>query len=460
MFGVLIYALLYNATPLTWNMVRRDEFEDEFSDFAKELSKVRFRECSTMVDEFILTHDCYIVFYKGDNDDPNKLPAVVPGSDYAIRTRWDVKQLINPEDDSEMNFSISEHVYFNQENLNEYTVVCLWSQKGENVLWESLKKTLPLIIAAIVFVSLLCSLIYTYFFARPVQKLSGVSGRIANMDFTAKSNLKRRDEIGDLGRDLDQLSSNLDETINKLNNRTEELEREMERTKELEKQKDVFFAAASHELKTPITIAQGQVRGMMDEIEPYNDIETYLPRTLSILKRMESLINEILTASRMQAGNEIVVHKEDFGSILRSGIDELKELLEVRGIALETRIEAGLFFEGNRDLTAMAIGAFLSNAVFYSSEGSEVIVTALKDSGKIRTVIRNTNSHIDEKDLPHLFEAFYRADSSRSRRSGGSGLGLYLGKLIIERQNGTVTLNNDGEDVVAEIILPFFMKNT
>jgi two-component system sensor histidine kinase VanS len=199
---------------------------------------------------------------------------------------------------------------------------------------------------------------------------------------------------------------------------------------------------------------------MMDGIEPYNDLDTYLPKTLSSLKRMESLINEILTASRMQAGNEIALKNEDFGSILRSGIDEIRELLDIRGIGLETRIDDGLFFEGNRDLTSMAIGSFLSNAVFYSSEGSKVIVTAQKEYGKIIAQIRNTNSHIDEKDLPHLFEAFYRADSSRSRSSGGSGLGLYLGKLIIERQNGTVNLENDGQDVVASIILPYSTKNT
>ena len=460
MFGILIYALLYRATPLTWNMVKRTEMETAFAALAKDLSTVRFRDCSQMVDEFILANDCHIVFYKGDNDNTNRLPAVVPGSEYALLTRWDVKQLISPDsEEDEMNFLISEHVYFNQDKQNEYTVVCLWSQKGENVLWEALKKTLPMIIAAIVLVSLLCSFIYTFLFARPVQKLSDVSGRIAKMDFTAKSRLKRRDEIGDLGRDLDKLSSNLDETITKLNKRTEELEREMERTNELEKQKDVFFAAASHELKTPITIAQGQVRGMMDGIEPYNDYETYLPKTLSSLKRMESLINEILTASRMQAGNSIALKKVELGTILRSRIEEIKELLDVKGIALETWIENDLFFEGNSDLTSMAIGSFLSNAVFYSSEGSTVKVSAQKEDGKIITRIRNTDSHIDEDDLPHLFEAFYRADSSRSRSSGGSGLGLYLGKLIIERQNGTVSIENDGNDVVAVIILPYSTKN-
>ena len=274
------------------------------------------------------------------------------------------------------------------------------------------------------------------------------------MDFAVKSRSKRHDEIGDLGRDLDDLSASLDETITSLNKRTQELEREIEHVNELERQKDVFFAAASHELKTPITIAQGQVRGMIDGIEPYNDLDTYLPKTLSSLKRMESLINEILTASRMQAENEIEFMKVDLGSLLRKRLDEMKELLEIRGITLESEIGSGLFFEGNQELTSMALGSFLSNAVFYSSEGSSVKVTARKENGNIITEIRNTGSHISEEDLPHLFEAFYRTDSSRSRRNGGSGLGLYLGKLIIERESGAVDLENDGDDVVAHIILP------
>ncbi len=454
LFGGLIYLLLYNAAPLSWDIAQKNEMETKFAKLAEELRQVEFKECGPLVDDFVLTNNCNIVFYKGPRLNWNALPAVVPSSEYAVMTRYDVYNLINLKDGVVMNLYTSRNVNFNQEKSREYTVVCIWSQKAENVLWEALKKTLPLIVIAIVLISVICSFIYTHLFARPVQKLSEVSGRIAKMDFDVKSGSKRRDEIGDLGRDLDELSSNLNETITNLNKRTEELEREIERVNELERQKDVFFAAASHELKTPITIAQGQVRGMMEGIEPYNDIDTYLPKTLSSLKRMESLINEILTASRMQAGNEIVFHQVDLGSLLKKRLEEMKELLDIRGIALETEIGEGLLFEGNPELTSMALGSFLSNAVFYCSEGSAVKVTAVKKDGKIATEIRNTGSHISEEDLPHLFEAFYRSDSSRSRRSGGSGLGLYLGKLIIERQNGTVVLGNDGDDVAAHIILP------
>ncbi|MCR5327293.1 MAG: HAMP domain-containing histidine kinase [Saccharofermentans sp.] len=456
LFGVLIYFLLYNATPLSWNTVRRADMESRFESFTGELSQVSFAECGPLIDDFVLSNDCHIVFYKGDSFEWADLPVTVPGSEYVIRTRWDVMKLINLENTEEMSLSTSARVEFNQEKNRVYTVVCLWSQHGENVLSEALKGTLPLIFAAIVLVSLICSYIYAYLFARPVRKLSEISEKIADMDFTAKSGSTRRDEIGDLGRNLDNLSSSLDETITNLNERTRELEHEINRVNEMEKQKEMFFLAASHELKTPITVAQGHVNGMIDGVAPYDDIDTYLPKTLSSLKRMESLINEILTVSRMQADNEIERKTENMGAILRSRIDSIKELLDVRDISLETQIEDGLVFEGNSELVSMAIGAFLSNSVFYSSDGSKIVVSAFKNEGKIVTEIRNTNSHIDEKDLPHLFEAFYRADSSRSRRNGGSGLGLYLGKLIIERHNGTVSLVNDGSDVLATIILPLF----
>jgi two-component system sensor histidine kinase VanS len=308
-------------------------------------------------------------------------------------------------------------------------------------------------------VSLICSFIYAFLFARPVRKLSLLSGKIKNMDFSVRSGSRRRDEIGDLGRDLDDLSANLNETITDLNQKTMELEREINRVNELERQKEVFFLAASHELKTPITIAQGHVRGMIEGVSPYDDHDAYLPRTLSALKRMESLINEILTVSRMQAENEITHVKVDLTSLIKSRLDEMRDLLDVRSISLVTRIDKNLYCDGNSELISMAVGAFLSNAVYYSSEGSEIIVSSSEKDGKIITEIRNTGSHINEKDLPHLFEAFYRSDSARNRRNGGSGLGLYLGKIIIERHNGTVSLDNDGPDVVAVITIPVSIPN-
>ena len=436
--------------------------ETKFARFVEKLNITPYADSGKLVDDFILSNNCHIVFYKENKSEWDRFPADVTDSKYQLRVRDDVLKLINLEDNKEMILSASGPVRFEDikgRKDKDFTVVCLWSQKGEYVLFASFKRSLPLIIAAIVMVSLVCSFIYAYLFARPVRKLSLLSGKIAGMDFSVRSGTKRRDEIGDLGRDLDNLSASLNETITDLNQRTLELEHEIGRVNELERQKEVFFIAASHELKSPITIAQGQVRGMIDGVPPYDDYDVYLPKTLSALKRMESLIGEILTVSRMQAANEITHVKVDLSSLLKNKIDEISDLLEVRAIPLINEIDSGLYCDGNAELISMAVGAFLSNAVYYTSEGSEIIVKAFEKDGMIETEIRNTRSHIDEEDLPHLFEAFYRSDSSRNRRSGGSGLGLYLGKIIVERHNGTATLDNEDEDVVARIKIPVSTEN-
>ena len=121
---------------------------------------------------------------------------------------------------------------------------------------------------------------------------------------------------------------------------------------------------------------------------------------------------------------------------------------------MELNIENDLIFEGNKELTSLAVGAFISNAAFYSSEGAVVEVDGEKDEKVVRVLVRNTGAHIDEEDLTHLFEPFYRTDKSRSRRSGGSGLGLYLAKLILEKQGGSCRLENSGNDVLATVELP------
>ena len=80
------------------------------------------------------------------------------------------------------------------------------------------------------------------------------------------------------------------------------------------------------------------------------------------------------------------------------------------------------------------------------------MIEIYKDSGTVVAKIRNCNAHIDETDLEHLFEPFYRSDASRSRRSGGSGLGLYVAQLIVTKQNGECGILNDGNDVLAKIM--------
>lgn len=460
--GVLICIALYFSTPGTYRSTVDEDYMNAYG-LVKELRGITEEEGGAVIDDFISDTGIDVAIYMAESYSPDYRVFADTNSKLALKTEEEVaarmERLTEKDNMGSFDFRyFSESSVWQDGNLR-YRLVYFSNDSKVNVMPLAIRKSLPVMILVITVLSLLCSFIYTRLFAKPVKELSKVSRSMAKMDFSRKCASKRQDEIGDLARDLDAMADALDKNIHSLQEKNDELEEEVTRREELESQKDMFFSAASHELKTPVTVLEGQLRGMIEGIEPYTDHEVYLPKLLGTVKRMESLINEILMASRMQSGLEIASGRTDMAQILEEKMEECEELFEVRGIKMELNLENtpdGLLFKGNKELTSIAIGAFLSNAVFYSTEGAVVCVDAEKaESGKtIRVLIRNTGVNIDEDDIGHLFEPFYRTDKSRNRRSGGSGLGLYLAKLILEKQGGSCRMENDGEDVLATIDLP------
>lgn len=457
--GVLICAALYFSTPGTYRSTIDDDYMKAY-DLVKELRGIPEDKGGEVIDDFIRDTGIDVAVYVAESYSPDYRIFADTDSKLSLKTEKEVAARIDrlTEKDNTGSFDFR---YYSEDSVwqggnTRYRLVYFSNDSKVNIMPVSIRKSLPVMVGVVVVLSLLCSFIYTRLFARPVKELSEVSRSMAKMDFSRKCASQRKDEIGDLARDLDAMAESLDKNIHSLQEKNVELEEEVTRRKELESQKDMFFSAASHELKTPVTVLEGQLRGMIEGVEPYTDHDTYLPKLLGTVKRMESLINEILMASRMQAGQEIAVTRTDMAQILEEKMEESEELFEVRGLKMELNLESapgGLIFPGNKELTSIAIGGFLSNAVFYTKEGAVVSVDGEICDGKVRVQIRNPG-HIEDEDIGHLFEPFYRADKSRSRRSGGSGLGLYLSKLIIEKQGGSCLLENDGEDVLATIDLP------
>ncbi len=417
--------------------------KDELDDLVQILSETQRSEADAVIDDFISRTGMQLVFFDASNFKSHQynMPLDNVGT-LTVKTMQDYLALMG-EDNNEMGtYGVSI-----KDDPTVYIMQYFDTGDHYNLIPRALHKSLPLMIVVVVSLSLVSSAIYTLLFARPVRQLSTVSKKMASMDFTAKCDTRRGDEIGDLARNLNTLSSELDSKI-------KELEDEITRVREMESQKEVFFAAASHELKTPITVLEGHIRGMIEGIGPYEDHDEYLERSLRTVKRMESLINEILTASKTQSTDDIVMSSVDMAEIINKKLEETEDLFSIRIITIKKNIGSGLMFEGNQELTSLAVGAFISNAVFYSVEGAVINIESVRENGKIITRILNNGAHIDDKDLPHLFEPFYRSDSSRSSRNGGSGLGLYIANLVITKQHGTAVLKNEKDAVLAEIILP------
>src|SRR5699024_5909564 len=204
-----------------------------------------------------------------------------------------------------------------------------------------------------------------------------------------------------------------------------------------------FFSAVSHELKTPITVIKGQLEGMLLDVGAYRDHKKYLTRSLEVANTMESMVQEILTISRLETSGASIVHSQfDIAQYLKTYLSSTEDLMIRKNLTLHTDIEVPALVLGDSRLLSKVIGNLISNAIFYSPPDNDIYIAAKTQSGKFRFGIENTGVHIPNEDLSKIFEPFYRVDHSRSRQTGGSGLGLYIVQEILKQHGSECNVTN------------------
>ena len=165
--------------------------------------------------------------------------------------------------------------------------------KAENVAVRALVQMAPWLLLVLLTFSLLCAFFYSRYITRPIVRMSDIAGKMAELDFHWECGETRRDEIGQLGRSLDAMAEKLSTALTELESANQALRGEVERERELDRQRMAFFNAASHELKTPVTILKGQLTGMLEGVGVYQNRDKYLLRSLQVTGRMENLVQEM-----------------------------------------------------------------------------------------------------------------------------------------------------------------------
>lgn len=329
----------------------------------------------------------------------------------------------------------------------EYSLYVSDSMREVNEAEQALQQILPLLVLAIAAMSVLGAVVYSRYVTRPIVKLSGLSERLAALDFTWEYRDGRTDEIGVLGNNLSALAARLSAALEELKSANEALRGEMARELDLKRQRAEFFSAVSHELKTPITIIKGQIEGMLGRVGTYADRDTYLARALAVTESMEGLVQEILLLSRSEAAPErIDIQPTDLEALLRTRIARHEELFAQRGLTVKSTLQPATV-QADQAQLAKALDNLLTNAALYSPPGETVDIRLGVADGKPWITIENGGAHIPQEALPHLFEAFYRVDASRNRRTGGSGLGLYIVAGTLGRIGATCTIENTPDGV-------------
>ena len=467
---MITYQFLVWATPISYDNIIESVAMGLVDDLAAKLGNATKEESREIIYGFELQNGVAvfiqddrgenIVFLPGEYDPqgPDAMSAKnAGGGDAAVDADGaSVKSVVYTVTDGfssqpaqSISYAASAQFAF-QGDDDVYHVVLASASMPINHTVRAMRNILPYLIIIILLISFLGATFYSRYITRPIVRLSGLSLKIAGLDFSRRSGETRLDEIGVLGRNLDRLSDHLDDALSRLRAANEKLRQDIDSERELERQRTEFFAAASHELKTPLTILSGQLTGMLEGIGVYRDRDKYLPRSLSVVRRMEKLAGELLIISGMEKRGDFAALNEtiNLSELVAGQVEDIAELAQMRMQTIKTDIDPNIQISVDKDLIRRAVSNLLGNASLHSPEQSEIAV--LLEGGKL--IVRNAGAHIPPEDLAHLFEPFYRVDSSRNSKTGGSGMGLYLVKIILDRHGATCVINNtaDGVETVVD----------
>ncbi|MBN2350395.1 MAG: sensor histidine kinase [Bacteroidales bacterium] len=298
---------------------------------------------------------------------------------------------------------------------------------------------LPVVLLAVLLVFFIMYLILYYFLNSFIfEKINPIYKTIHNVNIPEKElrkDLEKMDVIADVQ----------DEVLLWAKNRTQEIAQ----LRQLEKYRREYIGNVSHELRTPIFNIQGYVLTLLDGgLEDPLINRLYLQRAEKSVNRMISIVNDLESISRLESGElKLDIKKFDIVTLFEE-VFELHEMMaKEHNIKLKfsRSAEEPIFILADKKRILEAINNLIVNSIKYGKSHGKTMVDFLDMGENILVEISDNGIGISEKDLPRVFERFYRTDKSRSREMGGTGLGLSIVKHIIEAHNQTINVRSQAD---------------
>ncbi len=220
--------------------------------------------------------------------------------------------------------------------------------------------------------------------------------------------------------------------------------RDVTRVSQLEEMRKDFVANVSHELRTPLTVINGYLEilaGNDDDLDPLTQ-KAFLEMS-SQTQRMQSLIEDLLVLSRIEASSErIYENTVDMAAMLRQVKLEADALNKDKGHAIEFHLADGVKIYGIETELRSACSNLIFNAINYTPPGGQIDVYWTVTKEGVKFAVRDNGDGIEQRHLSRLTERFYRVDKARSRKTGGSGLGLSIVKHVLNHHNSQLQITS------------------
>jgi signal transduction histidine kinase len=269
----------------------------------------------------------------------------------------------------------------------------------------------------------------------PLHDLARSAGRVSteSWDFSPPETVLRARELAPIANSIKRLLFGL--------------QRAFERQRQ-------FTGDAAHELKTAVALLKSGLQLLTMKKRTTAQYEEGVQDLLVDIRRIQGLIDQMLTLARVEETRQAPAVEVDLSSVVKLVATRLQPLAEVKKITLSMKAEAANPVSMQSGDAEVLVSNLLLNALQHSPAESFVTVSVRACAGGAELRVTDQGEGISESALPHVFERFYRADASRSRESGGAGLGLAICKAIVERAHGNIKIQSQldrGTEVTATL---------
>ncbi|WP_017814272.1 sensor histidine kinase [Paenibacillus shenyangensis] len=266
--------------------------------------------------------------------------------------------------------------------------------------------------------------------ARPINKLSEATRLVAKGDYSVRVNLKRRDEIGELGNNFNQMTSQLSK---------------------IEAMRQEFVSNVSHEIQTPLTSIRGFAGALRDSATEEQ------VRHLQIIEQESERLSKLSSNLLKLASLDVVkLNTSQFrlDEQIRMSVVSCVPMWMAKQIDLSADLDK-IQFTGDEDLLSQVWMNLLSNAIKFTPDHGNIYITLTQDEQWIQVSVQDTGCGITEEHRQHIFERFYKADTSRNSATGGNGLGLSIVHKIVSLHGGHIEVDTAPEQgTIMRVYLP------
>jgi len=270
------------------------------------------------------------------------------------------------------------------------------------------------------------ALIITYFMSRrilaPVKALTNAAKRLGSGDFTQRVQVKDKSELGELADTFNSMANDLE--------RAEQLRQNM-------------VADIAHELRTPLSNIKGYLEATRDGVvKPDIDTLRKLDEEATLLSRLVDDLQELSLAEANEL--KLVYHPEDITDLIKQAVATMQAKAMVKEVPISTELADRLppvNIDSHR--IGQVLRNLLENAVTHTATGGTITVEARQQDNFVEVSITDNGEGIPAEELPNIFERFYRVDKSRTRATGGSGLGLTIARRLVEAHGGKLTVQSE-----------------